>query len=142
MADPKVAYTDDDGKSGISALSEQSSVVDERLLRTVEGRKFNTLTETYFLPADEDEWSRLNKQHMAIGLGLQGLFPNGDIVRAILQTKDGEGKSILDLGCGTGVWSVNLPSRIWRNECFKVSRNGKSLSSRSRCWHRPCSRSN
>jgi hypothetical protein len=41
---------------------------------------------------------RRNKQHLAIVLGLGGLYPEPETVQAILAPSDGEKKRILDLG--------------------------------------------
>jgi hypothetical protein len=57
---------------------------------------------------------------VAVVLGLNGLYPAQDVVRAVLSPEPGETKNILDLGvyenfdsmlmlnlgigCGTGVW--------------------------------------
>jgi hypothetical protein len=39
-----------------------------------------------------------NKQHIAIVLGLGGLYPEPETVEAVLAPSDGEKKRILDLG--------------------------------------------
>jgi hypothetical protein len=39
-----------------------------------------------------------NKQHIAFVLGVGGLYPNAEIVRAVLAPQEGTQKKILDLG--------------------------------------------
>lgn len=71
------------------------------------------MSETYYLPSDEEEWGRLDRQHIAVLVGLGSLYPVPDTVRAILTPQDGVDKRVLDLGCGTGVWysaSLSCPS--------------------------------
>ncbi|PVF99502.1 S-adenosyl-L-methionine-dependent methyltransferase [Serendipita vermifera] len=77
-------------------------------LRIISGRAFNSLCETYALPADDDEWTRLNKQHIAFTLGVGGLYPDAATVKAVLAPEDGKNKKILDLGYGTGIWSISM----------------------------------
>lgn len=76
--------------------------------KEVEGRSFNVLNDTYALPADDEEWGRLNKQHLAITLALGGLYPAQETVQAVLAPAEGERKKILDLGCGSGVWAIAM----------------------------------
>ncbi|KAG8768465.1 hypothetical protein FRB91_010007 [Serendipita sp. 411] len=45
---------------------------------------------------------------MAVDLGLGGLYPAKEVIRAVLEPKEGETKSILDLGCGTGTWAIEM----------------------------------
>ncbi|KIM23716.1 hypothetical protein M408DRAFT_251572 [Serendipita vermifera MAFF 305830] len=80
----------------------------DRLVKREGGREFNVLNEMYSLPTDGDEWDRLDKQHRAITLGLGGLYPAPDVVRAILAPQEGVSKRALDLGCGTGIWSIEM----------------------------------
>jgi hypothetical protein len=49
----------------------------------------------------ETQWDltfRRDKQHRAITLGLGGLYPAPEVVRAVLAPQDGVTKKILDLG--------------------------------------------
>ncbi|PVG02070.1 S-adenosyl-L-methionine-dependent methyltransferase [Serendipita vermifera] len=78
------------------------------VLKEAGGRTINSVTDQYFLPTDNEEWNRLHKQHVAITLALNGLYPAKETVRAILAPQEGQDKSILDLGCGTGVWAVEM----------------------------------
>ncbi|CAG7849049.1 SubName: Full=Uncharacterized protein {ECO:0000313/EMBL:CCA67102.1} [Serendipita indica DSM 11827] len=107
---PSVAQEDDgDNKSGISKYTYYSDLDAEKFIRKIEGRAYNALNETYFLPADEDEWTRLNKQHLAFMVALGELYPEPGVVRALLAPSPSGGrKRILDLGSGTGVWATTM----------------------------------
>ncbi|KAG8762237.1 hypothetical protein FRC15_008604, partial [Serendipita sp. 397] len=74
----------------------------------------------YFLPTDSDEWTRLDKQHTAIILGMGGLYPAAEQVKAILQPEPGNAKRVLDLGCGTGVWAVEMAKEFPHAEVIGV----------------------
>ncbi|KIM23690.1 hypothetical protein M408DRAFT_45059, partial [Serendipita vermifera MAFF 305830] len=47
-------------------------------------------------------------QHRAISIGLGGLYPTPEVVRAVLAPQEGVIKRILDLGCGSGVWCTEM----------------------------------
>lgn len=76
--------------------------------RAIEGRIFNSSNPLYFLPADETEWNRLDKQHLMLLLGLESAFAVPDLVHARLSPESGVEKSVLDLGTGGGNWAVNV----------------------------------
>lgn len=77
-----------------------------------DGRLWNILNNSYFMPTDDEEWARLNKQHVALVLGLGDLYPEPETVRAILAPVEGETKRILDLGCGSGVWTIAMAKKF------------------------------
>ncbi|CAG7847886.1 SubName: Full=Uncharacterized protein {ECO:0000313/EMBL:CCA74809.1} [Serendipita indica DSM 11827] len=101
------SHMDDDGKTQFSTYSYRSNQ-DDSLVKVVDGRIINALSDQYYLPTDDPEWARLDKQHTAVTLGLSGLYPAKQEVRAILARADGDTKRILDLGCGTGVWTIGM----------------------------------
>lgn len=49
-----------------------------------------------------------DKQHIAFVIGMGGLVPCPDIVEACLQPSPGTTRRILDLGCGTGIWAIEM----------------------------------
>lgn len=78
------------------------------LLKKMDGREYNSLNDAYFLPSDEAEWDRLDKQHIAFRVGLKALVPCPDIVDACLAPAPGITRKVLDLGSGTGVWAIDM----------------------------------
>ncbi|KAG8839192.1 hypothetical protein FRB91_007145 [Serendipita sp. 411] len=64
--------------------------------KKIDGRNYNVLNDSYFLPNDEPEWERLEKEHIAFIIGLKSLVPCPDIVNACLAP--GPSRSVLDLG--------------------------------------------
>ncbi|KAG8797031.1 hypothetical protein FRC17_007876, partial [Serendipita sp. 399] len=107
MADTTGNQRDEDGMTRISAIESVPGGLDQ-YRRQEGGRAFNVLNETYFLPTDDDEFTRLNKQHTAIVIALGDLFPASDQVKRILAKRDGYTPKVLDLGCGTGVWTIAM----------------------------------
>jgi len=91
-----------------SVRSYNSSQDSKNFHRAIEGRIFNSSNPLYFLPADETEWSRLDKQHLMLLLGLGGPFAAPSLVKARLQYEFGVEKSVLDLGTGGGIWAVSV----------------------------------
>ncbi|KAG8757019.1 hypothetical protein FRC14_002450 [Serendipita sp. 396] len=130
------SHLDDDGKSRISTYSYRSERDATQLVQEVDGRIINALCEQYYLPTgmfaqipsplaidpvlDDQEWNRLDKQHIAIVLGLGGLYPAQEEVQAILAPQDGETKRILDLGCGTGIWTIEMAKEFPHAEVVGV----------------------
>ncbi|KAG8701238.1 hypothetical protein FRC09_005486 [Ceratobasidium sp. 395] len=100
--------------SAASVFSFSSSRDGSAMLREAEGRIFNSQNELYYLPADELEYSRLDKQHFVHLLANDGLVARAanDKVRAILDvnnvTADGSPRRVLDLGCGGGNWAISM----------------------------------
>ncbi|KIM19454.1 hypothetical protein M408DRAFT_83532 [Serendipita vermifera MAFF 305830] len=92
----------------------------QNFVRRIGNRAYNAMSDVYFLPTDDDEWTRLNKQHIAIFVGLGALYPVPDVVRSILAPKEGEVKRILDLGCGTGLWATEMAKEFPHCEVLGV----------------------
>lgn len=76
------------------------------------GRTFNNQSDIYMMPSDSAEYQRLNKQHYAFVLGLNGLFPCADSVNELLAPREGERPAILDLGCGSGIWAMEVATQF------------------------------
>lgn len=78
-------------------------------VKELHGRIFNNLNESYLLPSDQPEWVRLDKQGSALAIAFDGLYPCRELVEAVLQpVEGGPQKKILDLGCGTGAWAMQM----------------------------------
>ncbi|KZS94704.1 S-adenosyl-L-methionine-dependent methyltransferase [Sistotremastrum niveocremeum HHB9708] len=77
--------------------------------RELHGRKMNAKSEAYILPADLPEIDRLNLQHR-LWARLMGSICSlsKDQLDGLLKKRDGPPPAILDLGRGTGVWSVEM----------------------------------
>ncbi|KAG8761654.1 hypothetical protein FRC14_000038 [Serendipita sp. 396] len=104
-----------DGQSHLESSSTKESLFSyystrdmAEYLRKIDGRSYNVLNDSYFLPSDETEWERLDKQHIAFIIGLKSLVPCSDVVKACLAPAPGVTRSILDLGCGTGIWALDM----------------------------------
>ncbi|CCA70828.1 hypothetical protein PIIN_04763 [Serendipita indica DSM 11827] len=90
-----------------------NSTRDVRLfVKEMHGRIWNSMNETYLLPSDDMEWNRLDKQHLAHLIGLGGLYPCAEQVEAVLAPVEGTTKRILDVGCGTGSWILEMAERF------------------------------
>ncbi|KAF8347040.1 S-adenosyl-L-methionine-dependent methyltransferase, partial [Amanita rubescens] len=93
--------------SPVPSVISISSSMRENLLRQEHGRSLNNYSEVYGLPADEEEWVRLEKQYLLMSK-LMGKYapPLDEIMR---DEGDGtEQKRCLDLGCGNGSWIIEL----------------------------------
>ncbi|CAO3699042.1 unnamed protein product [Rhizopus microsporus] len=71
---------------------------------TIDGRQYyQDETSTYILPRDEIEQDRLNSQHFTV----KAMFNGKNILDSIQRILPKEA-SVLDLGCGTGCWVMEL----------------------------------
>ncbi|CAE6427015.1 unnamed protein product [Rhizoctonia solani] len=128
----RIEYDELDAASTVDAATEQNSAASvfsfsssrdgSAMLREAEGRIFNSQNELYYLPAgkyfwlpyDELEYSRLDKQHLVHLLMNDGLVHRNVAtkVRAVLDpgniTPDGSPRRVLDLGCGGGNWAISM----------------------------------
>lgn len=99
------------------------------------GRRYHAYRSgQYVLPNDEDEQERLDLQHHIWRLLLQGALYTaplkipkpGDPTVTAATTEGGEGVGdggdfrILDLGCGTGIWAIDMADEFPRASVFGV----------------------
>ncbi|KAM6505944.1 hypothetical protein FSOLCH5_014121 [Fusarium solani] len=94
----------DSALDGISAFSEIASLASSIVKYRVEnGRTYHAYKAgSYILPNDDQENDRLDQQHHLALLTLNGqlfISPVG---------KDKKMKRVLDVGCGTGIWSMDF----------------------------------
>ncbi|WVW79122.1 hypothetical protein I302_101087 [Kwoniella bestiolae CBS 10118] len=85
-----------------------TSSMQHAVFREDEGRLYNAIQDDYALPADTEEIQRLDIQHHAIRILFGGNYlPH---VGEFLRTHSPLGKNmrVLDLGCGTGTWCLEM----------------------------------
>lgn len=97
---------------GASVYSYNSFRDVNKYVKELHGRIFNNLNDAYLLPSDEDEWARLDKQGSAIAIAFNGPYPCPEVVEAVLLPEEGRTKRILDIGCGTGTWAMQMAVRF------------------------------
>ncbi|KAG8804778.1 hypothetical protein FRC16_000032 [Serendipita sp. 398] len=109
--DNKSHYTIRKAESRTSLCSYRSSRDLLDFIADIRGRMYSSMSDLYVLPSDQEEWERLNKFHNSLLLALGNLCPDMDIVDTILAPPSGASKSVLDLGCGTGRWCMEMGYR-------------------------------
>ncbi|KZT72959.1 hypothetical protein DAEQUDRAFT_722595 [Daedalea quercina L-15889] len=70
------------------------------------GRGINNYSEVYRLPADDEEFERLDHQHI-IFIEVMGKYPP-PLPQILADDTPGEPKTCLDLGCGSGSWILDV----------------------------------
>ncbi|KAL1762531.1 S-adenosyl-L-methionine-dependent methyltransferase [Schizophyllum commune] len=82
------------------------------------GRGLNNYSDIYSLPADDDEYERLDKQHEMFKV-IMGKYPPpfDDVMR---DNTPGEPKACLDLGCGSGSWIMEVAREYPNSSCVAV----------------------
>ncbi|WWC64272.1 uncharacterized protein I303_106882 [Kwoniella dejecticola CBS 10117] len=72
-------------------------------------RTYNDEQDRYILPADHQEVERLDTQHKAVTMLFDGLLPP-EMLRTISQSNHSTNAevNVLDVGCGTGQWLIDL----------------------------------
>ncbi|WWC91465.1 uncharacterized protein L201_006411 [Kwoniella dendrophila CBS 6074] len=81
-----------------------------------DGRLYNASQEEYALPADQEEIRRLNSQHRAIVMSFNGHIPED--IKEDLSKK--EKPRILDVGCGTGIWAIEVGEQLPNSEVVGI----------------------
>ncbi|PVF94105.1 S-adenosyl-L-methionine-dependent methyltransferase [Serendipita vermifera] len=84
------------------------------LTKDMHGRTFSNLGDNYVLPSstkDQEESNRLNRQGLGIKIAM-GLYFCPDIVERLLHPAEGASSKILDVGCGTGMWAIDMARRF------------------------------
>ncbi|KAH9858293.1 hypothetical protein C2E23DRAFT_803416 [Lenzites betulinus] len=70
------------------------------------GRGINNYSEVYRLPADDEEFERLDHQHVMF-MEAMGKYPHC-IYEVLADDTPGETKTCVDLGCGSGSWILDV----------------------------------
>ncbi|KAJ3936395.1 MAG: hypothetical protein NXY57DRAFT_957277 [Lentinula lateritia] len=70
------------------------------------GRGLNNYSEVYRLPADDEELERLDAQHLLF-MEIMGKYPPC-MEEVMADDVPGEIKAVLDLGCGSGSWIMDV----------------------------------
>ncbi|RUS12985.1 S-adenosyl-L-methionine-dependent methyltransferase, partial [Endogone sp. FLAS-F59071] len=103
----KVGNHEEDVKESAEAACPSTPSFKNNKIKVIEGRGFNDdqmKNPRYMLPVDHEEMDRLNMQHYAIKYHLQSNF------HAPIENLLDEGIDVLDVGCGTGIWSLEMAS--------------------------------
>ncbi|KAI0050631.1 hypothetical protein FA95DRAFT_1603452 [Auriscalpium vulgare] len=82
------------------------------------GRGLNNYSEVYRLPADDEELDRLDKQHAMFRKIMGPYAPPMDEVMA--EGTHGDPKTVLDLGCGSGSWIMDVARDFPLSQCVAV----------------------
>ncbi|KIO30068.1 hypothetical protein M407DRAFT_20923 [Tulasnella calospora MUT 4182] len=77
------------------------------LVKEVHGRLLQASDNDYYLPADQDEHSRLDMQHRALKLTMNSLYAQREQVKETLSRKDRR-TALLDVGTGSGIWAIEM----------------------------------
>ncbi|KAJ1568642.1 hypothetical protein HK405_015709, partial [Cladochytrium tenue] len=77
---------------------------------------------TYMLNTDAEEKKRLHTQHVIFRTIFSGLFQTPQL--ALLQGEGGSGAKVLDVGCGPGLWSVEMARTFQKSTFVGVDING------------------
>ncbi|KAG6846091.1 hypothetical protein H0H87_006455 [Tephrocybe sp. NHM501043] len=95
-------------RSGSPAPSvfSMTSSVRAQAVRHEFGRAINNYSEVYRLPADDEELDRLDQQHEMFKECL-GNYPT-PMLDIMVDDVPGERKAVLDLGCGSGGWILDV----------------------------------
>ncbi|KZT40970.1 S-adenosyl-L-methionine-dependent methyltransferase [Sistotremastrum suecicum HHB10207 ss-3] len=90
-----------------------SDPITPKPLRDLHGRGMNTLSEVYQLPADPAEFNRLDLQHRIWLKLMKGPVPFSEqMLDDLLREREGYQPAILDLGRGSGIWSIEMAERF------------------------------
>jgi SAM-dependent methyltransferase len=93
----------DSGIGSASAFSSSTTSLSPSIMdfKTENGRRYHAYKEgTYYLPNDEKEADRLDLQHHLWRMMLNGALYVAPITKTL--------GAALDLGCGTGIWAIEL----------------------------------
>ncbi|KAF9486357.1 S-adenosyl-L-methionine-dependent methyltransferase [Pholiota conissans] len=71
------------------------------------GRNLNNYSDIYRLPADDEELQRLDKQHVLLADVMGGKYAP-PMAAVMANDVPGETKAVLDLGCGSGSWILDV----------------------------------
>jgi len=77
------------------------------LYKEESGRRLNNYSEIYQLPADEEEFERLNRQHVMLQNILGYKYVPG-MSEVMTHVPGQRRRSCVDLGCGSGSWIVDV----------------------------------
>jgi len=86
------------------------------------GREVNSYSDVYRLPADTAEISRLDKQHYMFKDVMGDYCPHVKEVlnRSFTQGDEDEQIAVLDVGCGSGAWIVDVAHEFPNTSCVAV----------------------
>ncbi|KAH8986450.1 hypothetical protein EDB92DRAFT_1801899 [Lactarius akahatsu] len=87
------------------SVSSVTSSIRATSYRQEYGRGLNNYSEVYQLPADDEELDRLDKQH-EVFKKIIGAYPPP--MAEVMNDTPWETKSVLDLGCGSGSWIMEV----------------------------------
>ncbi|TDL19128.1 S-adenosyl-L-methionine-dependent methyltransferase [Rickenella mellea] len=106
--------------SAPSVYSYNSSRDGTTLLRFVQGRAFNAQNDLYFFPADEEEFTRLEKNDLKHLVAIGRLYVEQEKVQRILAPSPPLPKQILDLGTGTAGWAMAMAQEFPHAEVIGI----------------------
>ena len=86
--------------------------------READGRRYQATDGVYALPADAEEYARLDAQHYAYKATQHDKLYIAPVPQAVPGL--GEGKRILDEGCGTGIWTIEIAGEFPEAEVVGV----------------------
>ncbi|KIO32959.1 hypothetical protein M407DRAFT_18115 [Tulasnella calospora MUT 4182] len=115
-----------------SIYSFASSADRHLILRELYGRVINNTIEEYSFPVDREEHGRLGVQHEMLKVALGGLYIRQAapaVRRALARRDDGDLNAVLDIGCGSGCWLIDMAKQYPHAEMIGLDLTPPNLAS-------------
>lgn len=93
----------------ITSTTDSTNAETRNTSKALDTRSFQELNDSYKLPVDSTEHSRLDLQHEAVRLMLRGrLYQQPELAHAALSVTESHKRHILDVGAGSGKWAIEM----------------------------------